>query len=317
MLVGPTLFGPELTGMSSRGLGPLWMHQRIGPLDLGATLRALGFKLPDLEALRAESKTAPRWSDPPAVDDTRQVVSILDLPGEAEFTRDQQEVVARWVAAARSWRKDDGWTPDRVALLRRIVREPRARNVWALDQVIAESPTVAQAVVGDVLDRSEAQGFAEARPWARAWYGLDDVDPATLAPHRDRILALLAANPDERSRLLPLVGRLGVDPGPYLLPMSADLDRRLLSDRARGACRAESRWASALVPPLRDLLATLDLDNSSDRDVAELASLALLRHGDQVWVEANLPGRGKEGARLWRNLQGRLRAMKEPETLCH
>jgi hypothetical protein len=312
----PTLWVASVRGMTSDGLELSRALYKHGEVTLAGVLRDLGYPLAGLDAERAPASAEVHpMKGPPDEESTRRLVSILDLPGEELFAPAQQQVVASWLAAARAWSHDGGWSPPRVELVRRIVAEPRVRNAWPLDQIVERTPAVAAAVLPDTIARTEALGLVRDAPWQQAWYGLLRADPAVLHPHADRIAALVDAYPDP---LVGLAGRLGVDPTRWLVPIArgdvredSGLDRRL-----SGACRAESQWSPKLIEPLRTFLAQVDLDAPSGTDRAEAAARALVRHGDIDGAREGLAARGEAAAKTWRRVESDLRRVGDTDTIC-
>jgi hypothetical protein len=310
----PALLGAAVRGMSSSGVELYRTTREHGSVGFAGVLRELGYPLARLDGEVARAATRPHaLAGPPDDEATARLTSILDLPGDAPFSPEQQKMVALWLAAARGWSKEGGWTPPRVELVRRITADPRVRSAWPLDQVVERAPAVAAAVLPDVIARTEALGLPRDAPWTHAWYGFTRVDPALLHPHATRIAALIDAHPDP---LVLFAGRLAVDPTPWLVPLVRGDARDGVRDRLRAACLAEARWSAQVIPPLRLYLEQADLDAPSGDDLAEAAARALARHGDADGARERLEGRGDAAARVWRKVEGDLRRVGATEAIC-
>jgi hypothetical protein len=310
----PALLGAAVRGMSSRGLELYRTTRAHGAVGFAGVLRELGYPLTRLDGEVARAEKRPHGlAGPPDDEATARLTSILDLPGDAPFSPEQQKMVALWLAAARGWSKEGGWAPPRVELVRRITADARVRNAWPLDQIVERAPAVAAAVLPDVIARTEALGLPRDAPWTAAWYGFTRVDPAVLHPHGARIAALIDAHPDP---LVLFAGRLAVDPTPWLVPLVRGDARDGLRDRLRAACVAEARWSAQLLPPLRLFLAQVDLDAPSGDDLAEAAARALVRHGDVDGARAGLEGRGDVADRVWRKVEGDVRRVGAKDAIC-
>ncbi len=128
-------------------------------------------------------------------------------------------------------------------------------------------------------------------PAREAAYRLGDIDAALLVSQASRIVALLDKGPDARAILLPIVGRIGVDPLPYLTPILADRTSPSPyspNPRVIGACRADPQWAKELISPLRDAYRDTPGERGDDQYYRGLVLKALANLGDRDFVEHEL-----------------------------
>ena len=142
---------------------------------------------------------------------------------------------------------------------------------------------------------------------------LDSVEPALLAPYADRLIALLDAD----DRLLQLgvrraIGLIGVDPRPYITPISDDLlSGRESFPRVYAACVAEERWRPLLIPELRAGLAASHAKERLLNEYHERILKALAHLGDQDFVARELAsGRYPDAEKIERAIK---RASRRPE----
>jgi hypothetical protein len=276
-----SLLGPEISGMNSRGIAFVKSPREFNHADFPTLLRAVGYTVADFSETPAPDGAKPKrsWQNPPSADDSRAVVSVLDLPA-ATFNQEQGAVIDRWMMHARAYSE---WPAERLELLRRIVRDHRVTMVSFFDQVFERNPTVTKALMPDVLDRIATMG--EERNLDPGWGGaiaMRRIDPALLTPYADRILTIARSGGRAGDAILGAVGRVGVDPKPYLEPMRKPADGEIDGERVQAACRAEARWAPSLVPMLRGLVTEAELSRSSAR--IEYVLEALMRHGDKDFV---------------------------------
>lgn len=309
----PMLIGPGHKGLQFMRSNTDQSHA----VTLRKTLNALG-----LLSAGAAAVAPPRSDkDPITGAMTREVVSVLDLKQTSAFNLDQSRVVSQWLSAARNVTQ---WQPDDLAVLRRILFERRLRVPTNFDQLFERDRGLTQALMPDVLSLLEAHGVStEYTPERQAAYTFNRIDPALLLPYAPRIFALLAKDRDVEGVLLPAVGRLGVDPAPFLLPLAKDIGGKAYGGfssgyaHLKGACFAEQRWAASLIPNLHDALATNAAqpkpDITFDRGV--LQTLATL--GDIDFVRATLAQRGDNDAqRLAKRIDQSLARTGNATSLC-
>jgi hypothetical protein len=90
---------------------------------------------------------------------------------------------------------------------------------------------------------------------------------------------------------LPIVGRIGVDPLPYLTPVLADRtspSAYSFYPRVIGACRADPQWATELISPLREAYRDTAGERGDDQHYRGLLLKALANLGDRDFVEHEL-----------------------------
>jgi len=252
------------------------------------------------------------WEDGIDAGMNREMEAVLNLSQVGSFNGDQARVISDWLTAARQT-KD--WAPDQLALLRRIALDQRIRVPTNFDQIFERHREVAEALLPDILDLLEAHGVTNDFTAERqAAYTFARIDPDLLAPYAQRILALREKDFKLRSILLPAVGRLGVDPSSYLLPIAHDIEG------VRAACVAETRWAPMLIPGLRDAVSAntrlQDLDISYG-SFGEGALKALAKLGDAEFVRQYLAQRDDADAkRLAQRIDHELKRPRGRDSLC-
>jgi hypothetical protein len=193
--------------------------------------------------------------------------------------------------------------------------DQRIRVPTDFDQIFERHREVAEALLPDILDLLEAHGVTnDYTAELQAAYTFARIDPDLLAPYAQRILALREKDSKLRGILLPAVGRLGVDPSSYLLPIAHGIKG------ARAACFAEIRWAPMLIPGLRDAVSAnahiqnLDISRGS---FGEAALKALAKLGDAEFVRQYLAQRGDADAkRLAQRIDFELKRPRGTDSLC-
>jgi hypothetical protein len=221
-------------------------------------------------------------------------------------------VISDWLSAARQIKN---WAPDQLALLRRIALDQRIRVPTDFHQIFERHREVAEALLPDILDLLEAHGVTNDFTAERqAAYTFARIDPDLLAPYAQRILALREKDSKLRGILLPAVGRLGVDPSSYLLPIAHEIER------VRAACSAEIRWAPMLIPGLRDAVSAnehIQKPDISYESFGEAALKALAKLGDAEFVRQYLAQRGDADAkRLAQRIDQELKRPRGRDSLC-
>ncbi len=283
----PLVLGPEFAGWSSWGVDVLRSLQRVNAITFSGVLSALGYSLalpPGAPPVVAKSADWANWREGVNETMTREMVAALNLPQTAPFNAEQAEVISDWIMHARNI---EDWTPSRLALLRRIARDGRLRTPTFFDQIFARRQDVTRTLLPDVLDVIARDGIGSDYTVARqAAYTFPRLDPSLLKPYAARIVALLGKSPETRDILLPAVGRLGVDPTPYLLPL--DADAKGFDARIQGACYADKQWLSKLIGPLREATQANKGATGADRDRRRLLLKTLANLGDRDFVENEL-----------------------------
>ena len=202
-----------------------------------------------------------------------------------------------------------------MELLRRIALDQRIRVPTNFDQIFERHREVAEVLLPDILDLLEAHGVTNDYTVERqAAYTFARIDPDLLAPYAQRILALREKDSKLRGILLPAVGRLGVDPSSYLLPIAYDIEG------VRAACLAEIRWAPMLISGLRDAVsanAHIQKPDISRGSFEEAALKALAHLGDAEFVRQHLAQRGDADAkRLAQRIDYELNRPRGTDSLC-
>jgi hypothetical protein len=280
-------------------------------ISLRGTLVTLGV----IPAAKLADATPPRhrtWEDGIDAGMNREVEAVLNLSQVGRFSDDQSRVISDWLRAARQIKN---WAPDQLALLRRIALDQRIRVPTDFDQIFERHREVAEVLLPDILDLLEAHGVTNDFTAERqAAYTFARIDPDLLAPYAQRILALREKEFKLRGILLPAVGRLGVDPSSYLLPIAHDIEG------VRAACVAETRWAPMLIPGLRDAVsanAHIQKPDISYGSFGEAALKALAKLGDAEFVRQYLAQRGDADAkRLAQRIDHELNRPRGRDSLC-
>jgi hypothetical protein len=215
------------------------------------------------------------------VDDTstREVIAILDLPQRETFDAGKSSTISDWVIHAGMIK---AWTPEQIALLRRIMHDRRIDQGLSVGQIFERDASVARALLPDFIEIAE-QGGLKAGPLRGSTYVLRHLDPSLVQPFASRIVALIDRDADTRRQFIASVGRLGFDPTSMLFPLPPMRDQHLRMESLRGACFAESRWAPSLVAALRRELSPTPSRQSRAADQPVLHVLIAL--GDRQTVE--------------------------------
>lgn len=291
----PTILGPFGHNEHTKGVSLMRSERRINRISLSGVLASLGLLGAGETRMPVAATVRRDWRE--SVDDhmTSQVESTLALSQPASFNTEQAAVIRDWIMHAR---QITAWSPEQLSLLRRIVRDRRLKDPTNFDQIFERKPEVTRALLPDVIEMLEAHGIsADYTPERQAAYRFAEVDAGLMRPYAPRIVALLGKSDDVRSILLPVIGRLGVDPLPHVLPFEADLDkkppRRYTSGfpRVRGACFADAQWAPALVPELRKTVSAVRDGNNAPRAFETKVLKALVNLGDRQFVAEQLAGR--------------------------
>jgi hypothetical protein len=285
----PTIWGPQFEGLHSHSVGLIRTAQRINPITLRGVLTQLGYSNAPAAGAAPLASTPKNWRE--SINDgmTREMLAVLDLPQTEPFNQQQMKPIFDWIMYARAVRE---WTPDLIALLRRFVRDRRVRAPTFFDQIFERVPIVTTSLLPDVLDMIETDGIGrDYTPARQAAYTFQQLDPEILKPEATRILALLDRGRDVKAILLPAIGRLGVDPLPYLTPFNADItDPSPYSPSAHviGACRADKQWAAELIDPLREALHTTTSTTRAEREHRKMILKTLENSGDHDFVKQEL-----------------------------
>jgi hypothetical protein len=308
ILGAPFAVAPKMRQMSSSGYEIVRRDRTFGATTLRDVLAAVGLPVPDDVPGAAVSGTVePKsWKDGISDEMTRQVIAVLDLTGSETFNEEQSSVISKWVTHARSIQQ---WTPELIELLRRISSDKRLRSPTFVDQIVARNRDVARALLPNLLMVIREEGLGRDYTVARqVAYKMARLDEDLLVPHRDEIVALLDRDRQTRETLLRVIGRIGIDPLPYLAPFSADLEAKENYPRIHGACYADERWSAVLIPALRTAL------NVSKKqppwrlgEYREAILKTLAKLGDRNFVSLELAsGRYADGARLWKGIESDL-----------
>lgn len=173
-------------------------------------------------------------------------------------------------------------------LLEKLLTDPRmtGRVYGALADVAGRRPEAFVPHVERIVEMVE-DGARDANDRTQAAKLLGTLRSSDLVPFGARIVALAeppSSRPDGvRGKLLPVVGRLDVDPASALGPPLAGDDEQLLIAAAGGLCNADAQWAE----PHLDA-AGRALQAGHGFLAASRLARALVRHGRAEVVEAHL-----------------------------
>lgn len=282
----PTVLTAFKSGMHSGGASYVRATIKRQPVTLASLLVQLGYSLTEPEVQRSPSPPVfnKKGEKPPLpqidADLTRAVISLLDLPGTTPFTREQAQPLSRWTSFSR---RQKDWTPEAIALLRKIIAEPRTAGIpLDLDSILVGNPDLAKALMPDVLDRLEAipAGDTDYHSVETVAYGFGRFDPALIKAHEGRIVALAKRNDRTGNSALQAAISFGGDPRDFVPTLAWDKDVRDTKRRFTAMCYADDRWSSVVVGMVRSALETLPRNKPGShhgyrRDLIHL----LARHG--------------------------------------
>ena len=200
----PFLVWPSSRGMSSGGYEIWRVRQTIAPLSLAQMFGALGYAR-SMELAKTLSQGSANIHDPPAPEVVNRAVSALDLPANVAFNRTHLEFVNRWIARV-VWTKP--LPPQGVALVRRILLEPRMAWFGALDRLLTR-PEVAPSLLPDMLDLLETRKLTAANDATRlSLIALRGASVSQLEPHRARIARMAAGHGPNADAMREIAARL-------------------------------------------------------------------------------------------------------------
>ena len=290
--VRPTIIGPKMSGLNSKGAQFLTSSRLSNKQTFRTILIAMGFQMGDLEDVVLQ--TIPRarsWKDGVDPQMTREVIAILDLPGDEPFDRAKSGIISNWTSHARSEKQ---WSPELIGLLRRIIRDKRMIHPSNVDQIVARKPEVAKKVLSDVFDMLEAEP-ANTRnlhtPARQVAWDFASMHPKLLEPFADRYRKLLNRGGKIRETLIGSVGRFGFNPLSEIAPIlgadKVEKKMRRRSNRLKAACQSARQWRPVLVPELRKA-AKIENDSRDGRRMRGLALKILAKFGDRSFVDQNI-----------------------------
>ena len=250
--------------LSDRGYGGIF-GSRISPVRediskdsklLKKVMLELGYEFSSAKPIvKRQQVWIGKSGDGPSTGLTREVVSTLDLPGKKPFNRLHSTPIKYWIEALA---RMDSIQPYQLELLSRVVMDIRFSGPSRIKQIL-KKPSVARALLPVALNTLEASKHAGEFKYNftiahQIAHQLDAMNREFLRPHSKQIAALSKRYNSVRD----VVGRLDIDPTPYLLPLeypntliiskSAERD---LSSKLRGACMADDKWSFILIPELQ------------------------------------------------------------------
>ncbi len=285
--VQPTVLTSLKSGMSTGGLSFVRSTIKRQLVTLASLLVQLGYTIEVPETPKPELpkvfKEKGAKTPPPVVDAelTRSVISLLDLPGTAPFSREQAQPLSRWTMLARN-SKD--WPPEKVTLLRRIIAEPRLAGIpHFADQILTGNRDLARALFPDVLDRLEAIPFGDTEYQSAqqiAW-NMHRLDPALIKAHQERIIALARRNDRTGNSVLKTALSFGADPRDFVPTLDWTKAMRDEDRRMTAMCHADDQWGPVVISMVRKALASLPDKGTSGSHHGYRRNLIrlLARHG--------------------------------------
>ena len=322
VITSPAALIPDMRGMSIDGLTLSRSRRLLNPISLRRTLETLGFSIDGIAGANPAPSMPKDWRDSITPEMTSVLMSVLALPGSEPFNTEQSSIISGWIMHARQIKV---WTPELVALLRRAVRDERLQTPTFFDQIFERNPAVTTALLPDVLELIERDGITEKyTPARQAAYTFPRIDESLLKPHARRIIALLDKGPAERDILLPSIGRVGVDPAPFLTPFESGSKTAVKSNfrQLEAACFAEKKWAPGLVTALKENLTALARTGPRENEarayrarlLATLANLGELDLALQELAKSDDPVDARLSRRLKSNAMEKRRGAN---ALCH
>ncbi|WNM60908.1 hypothetical protein [Candidatus Nitrospira neomarina] len=281
----PLVFQPEGSGTSSAGTTVMWsIGKHYNAINLGAILKDLGYDLSGIEKGKTKRQTSEDLKGPPTEEQRQLVLWILEQPGHEPFNQEQSRVISDWIARASGYEE---WTPERIAFLRKIIRDPRLTFASNFDTIFRRHKEVTKALLPDVLDTIEAKGIDRQQNAAyKGGFALKYLNADLLAPHANRILQLMQSRPGEtREQLLYVVGKIGINPIPILGSINLQNPGQYTAAQIKGLCRAELRWSEDILSVLRPLITSNELHKERASPYEQYVLRALARHGDSMYAK--------------------------------
>jgi len=284
----PTVIAVNGAGIHSFGQTIMQKKRVDNIISLNRTLSDLGYEFENIKGPKVSHKS----KDGPDVTLTREMLAVLNLPDDENFSREKAQPINDWTLAARGLKE---FKKHHIDLLGRIVKETRYLNAHFINQIYSRNPNVAKELLPIVLDVLENNPHLSQRkyqytPAHSISYHLYQTDPEILKKYTLRIVELSKRYKSMRNTL----GLLDVDPRPYLLPIAYPKDRlKLGSDeqselhsRIAAVCRSDDKWKSVLLPELQKAAENAPLptgsgDSYSDpNEYRSRLAKALARYGD-------------------------------------
>lgn len=200
----PFVLWPASGGMASGGYEIWRRRETIAPLSLTGMFGSLGYAR-SMELANVLSEGGAATHAPPAAETLNRATSVLDLPAGVAFNRTHVEFVNRWIARA-VWTKP--LPPGSVALVRRILFEPRMAWFGALDRLLVR-PEVAATLLPDMLDVLETRKLTATNDAARlSFIALRAMPAKALEPQRARIMRMAAGRSQNARAIREIAQRL-------------------------------------------------------------------------------------------------------------
>ena len=290
---------------SSGGFELISTTTNLNTLSMDRIFRDLGFSV-NSNALSAENKSAnARWEDGLTSEINLQLVAILNNPESKEFNQQQVNVINNWTTYARAQKQ---WNAELISLASRIVSDRRLKNYTDIDQVFSSNDEVSRALIPAVLDRIENDPAGEER---RVYIGIvrwrfPELKPEILYPYAERIRRLATRDDQIHGLFYPSLGRTDINPLSLLLPFDEPITNDMPELRVVGACYAEAKWTSVIVPALKSAL--IKSGSSKDQEAYRKSlRTALVAHGELNYVLQSLAPDDHEGRTLKMQVENLIR----------
>ncbi len=289
-----TIVAARMRGMSSGGTELAKASHRLNRISFKSSLIALGYDLSERPGANP-AKTKPRsWKGKITQEMSLELAAVLNLPQKQKFNSEQAKVIINWTRHAIQTKP---WTKEMIALLRRIIHEPRLKSYTSTPGIFSRHREVAKQLLPDIFHILERDGiFVRDSIAKQVLLGFLYIDSALLKTYSDRILSLAASSETMRFQLLRVMGRIDIDPSPYLTPLPKNGPDEELIQRLRGACYADKKWAKSLIPHIRNAvknylavpLKSRQLWPRKSRRYAKALLKTLANLGDIAFVESEL-----------------------------
>lgn len=295
-------FGPST--WESGGIEVKKTSKKLNRLDYKNMLVDLGYKLPSDLDIMPKSKTS-SYKNEPSVDQTRALLSVLDLSAKFKFNKPQMEIISDWIFHARQYKE---WTQERLNLVKRIYQDTRIGSVSHFNQIATKSQ-VSPVIIPLVLKQLEDNQYSD--QMKQVLQSIRLIDKTTLLENKSTIKDLLETKPNDQfySRLIFVGARAGIDPAPYI----SRVEDGFLRSKILAYCYLEPIGNIKSVQVLRTILSKPKSKRNGTRpdDTTDQAFRALARHGDMDTVtqliktsewdhKEALLGRSQYTAKDWR-----------------
>lgn len=264
-------FGPST--WESGGIEIRKMPKILNPVDYVSMLIDLGYELPTNLSSKPKS-TQQSHQFEPNTDQTRLLLSVLDLPSDSKFNESQMTIINQWILHARQYEE---WSTERVELVKRIYQDFRIGKVTSFTQ-IATKDQVSEILLPLAL--KQLKNSKHSSQMEQVLRGIPLMDKSIVQASKSTIENLLDAKSNKQfyNKLIFAGARAAIDPAPYL----DQVEHNLLSLKIQAYCYLEPIGNTKSLQVLRSILsAPKSRSNGEWPDKpTEQAFRALARHGD-------------------------------------